>query len=470
MAFYFITGNVTHLFLSFSRLKRLVLGQIKDTVKRYGIKRRGEWTKLTSKSKIRASIGILLLILFLIFPFLADMKQYISIPNEMITFQSEQPMSIPNLGNNYTVTTDNSIVTRDSKIYPNEQGETTLVYKKANIPVKKVNVSVLNGKKVIPGGQSVGVQLHTLGVLVVGHHLVKNNDKSKSPGDEAEIHVGDVILEMNGNKIKHLEDVKPIVTNAGKNNENILVKLKRGQDIIETKLQPALNNKDNSYQIGLYIRDSATGIGTISFYDEDSGKYGALGHIISDSDTKKPIEIHNGKIVRSSVTSIEKGNQGIPGEKQAKFSMKDKQLGTITKNSPFGIFGILDPTVLEGNQQKPMAIGLSHEVKKGPAHILTVVEGEKVEKFDIEIVNTIPQKFPATKGMVIKVTDERLLEKTGGIVQGMSGSPIIQNNKIVGAVTHVFVNDPTSGYGVHIEWMLEEAGIDIYKEKEAQVG
>ena len=148
--------------------------------------------------------------------------------------------------------------------------------------------------------------------------------------------------------------------------------------------------------------------------------------------------------------------------------MKDKQLGSITKNSPFGIFGKLNPDLLEENHQKPMPIGLSHEVEKGPAHILTVVEGEKVEKFDIEIINTVPQKNPATKGMVIKVTDERLLEKTGGIVQGMSGSPIIQNDKLVGAVTHVFVNDPTSGYGVHIEWMLDEAGINIYnQEKEA---
>src|SRR5690606_6202542 len=149
--------------------------------------------------------------------------------------------------------------------------------------------------------------------------------------------------------------------------------------------------------------------------------------------------------------------------KQAKFSMKDKQLGTITKNSPFGIFGELDPKLIGDQAQEPIPIALSHEVKKGPAKILTVVEGEEVESFDIEIINTVPQKFPGTKGMVIKVTDEKLIEKTGGIVQGMSGSPIIQNGKLVGAVTHVFVNDPTSGYGVHIEWMLQEAGIDIYE-------
>lgn len=418
---------------------------------------------MTSKSKIRTTIGILLLIFFLIFPFLTDVKQYISIPNDIITFQNDNPMSIPKLGKDFNVTANN-IVAQNDKIYPNETGDSEIVYKKANFPVKKVNVSVLKDKKVIPGGQSVGVQLHTLGVLVVGHHLVYNNQSTNSPGEDADIHVGDVILEMNGNKIKQLDDVKPIVRNAGKNKESISIKLKRGKEIVETTLRPMLNKKDNSYQIGLYIRDSATGIGTISFYEEESGKYGALGHIISDTDTKKPIEIHEGKIVRSKVTSIEKGNQGIPGEKQAKFSMKDKKLGTITKNSPFGIFGKLDPDILDEKQQ-PMPIGLSNEVEKGPAHILTVIEGEKVEKFDIEIINTVPQKHPSTKGMVIKVTDERLLERTGGIVQGMSGSPIIQNDKIVGAVTHVFVNDPTSGYGVHIEWMLQEAGINIYKEK-----
>src|SRR5690625_4928246 len=414
------------------------------------------------------SIGFLLLIFLLFLPFLTDLKQYISIPNKIITFESDHPMSIPHLGNDFQVTANNNnIVAHNTNIYPNKPGESTLVYKKANIPVKKVNVSVLGDKKVIPGGQSVGVQLHTLGVLVVGHHLVNNIEASHSPGEKADIHVGDVILEMNGNKINQLEDVKPIVAKAGKNKENINVKIKRGKDIIKTKLEPTLNKKDNDYQIGLYIRDSATGIGTISFYDEETGKYGALGHIISDADTKRPIEIHEGKIVRSSVTSIEKGNQGLPGEKQAKFSMKDKELGTITKNSPFGIFGELTPEKLkEPENQKPMSIGLSHEVEKGPAHILTVVEGEKVEKFDIEIINTLPQKFPATKGMVIKITDERLLDKTGGIVQGMSGSPIIQNDKIIGAVTHVFVNDPTSGYGVHIEWLFVVEGINIFDEKE----
>ena len=173
-----------------------------------------------------------------------------------------------------------------------------------------------------------------------------------------------------------------------------------------------------------------------------------------------------GKIVNSTITSIEKGDQGIPGEKQAKFSMKDDAVGTVTKNTPFGIFGKLKPNELKDKGRKPIPIGLEKDIKEGPAQILTVVEGDKAEKFDIEIINSTPQKYPGTKGMVIKVTDERLLEKTGGIVQGMSGSPIIQNGKLIGAVTHVFVNDPTSGYGVHIKWMLEEADIPLNNKKE----
>jgi stage IV sporulation protein B len=201
----------------------------------------------------------------------------------------------------------------------------------------------------------------------------------------------------------------------------------------------------------------------MTFYHPDSKKYGALGHVISDMDTKKPIIVDDGQIVKSTVTSIEKGSNGNPGEKLARFSSDKEVIGNIKRNSPYGIFGELNRDMKNGVVDEPMSIALSHQVKEGPAKILTVVEDDEVKLFDIEIVSTIPQKFPATKGMVIKITDQELLGKTGGIVQGMSGSPIIQDEKVIGAVTHVFVNDPTSGYGVHIEWMLNEAGIDIYE-------
>lgn len=390
-------------------------------------------------------------------------QEYLSIPNHITIDQHELVASAQEITDKET----NYPFLSNIELHPSEINEDKVLYKVGNFPIKKVNINVLKNHEIVPGGQSIGVQLHTRGVLVVGHHLVSNMEKEKSPAEEANIMVGDIIVEMDGKKISNLTDIKDIVQTAGEKNKKIAIKLKRGKEYIETKLQPTYNKKEDAYQIGVYIRDSTTGIGTVSFYDRTTGKYGALGHVISDADTKKPIEIHHGKIVNSLITHIEKGNRGLPGEKQAEFSMNDEKLGTIEKNSPFGIFGKIDPKKLK-DEQKPLPIGLAKDVKKGPAHILTVVEGDKVEKFDIEVVNSIPQTHPSTKGMIIKVTDQRLIDKTGGIVQGMSGSPIIQDGKLIGAVTHVFVNDPTSGYGVHIEWMLQEAEIDLYEEEGKQ--
>ncbi|MFD2762319.1 SpoIVB peptidase [Lentibacillus juripiscarius] len=435
----------------------------------WGWPRRVNWVKL--HSKIRIWTGIFLLIAVLALPFLKPVQQYLSIPDEIVTLNNTaSPLDVPALGTNVSIdSSGESIQAMDSSVfYPKEQGNSQLMYEAAGFPMKKVDVSVLEDIRVVPGGQSIGVQLHTLGVLVVGHHQIKTEDGMVSPGEKADIQVGDVILKINGEKIKEMEDVKPFVKEAGKENKELTLTVKRDNETIETTLDPAKDEKEGEYRIGLYIRDSAAGIGTMTFYDPETKNYGALGHVISDMDTQKPIEIHNGSIVRSNVTSIEKGNDGDPGEKQAKFSVKDKKIGSITKNSPFGIFGKLNKPIKNGEYDKPMPIALSHQVKEGPAKILTVLEGEEVEAFDVKVVSSVPQKFPAKKGMVIQITDEELLNKTGGIVQGMSGSPIIQDGKIIGAVTHVFVNDSTSGYGVHIEWMLQEAGIKVKEQSKKE--
>ncbi|WP_373892726.1 SpoIVB peptidase [Virgibacillus natechei] len=426
--------------------------------------------KLKQSNNIRISIGILLLIALLAIPFFSPMQKYLSIPSDIVTFNNQSSIAVPGLGDNVNVSAsdDNIQAIDSSQFYAEEPGDSELVYEVAGFPIKKVDLSVLDDIKVIPGGQSIGVNLHTQGVLVVGHHQVNGQNGNLSPGEESDIKVGDIILEINGEPIKEMEEVKPIVKEAGKNSESLDVTIKRADETIERKLQPVLD--DNEYKIGLYIRDSAAGIGTMTFHDPESDKYGALGHVISDMDTKKPIEIHDGTIVESSVSSIEKGNNGTPGEKQAKFSTEEDKIGTITKNSPFGIFGELNNTLEHESYDEPMPVALSHEVEEGPAKILTVVDDEEVEEFEVEVVSSVPQKFPATKGMVIQITDPELLDATGGIVQGMSGSPIIQNGKIIGAVTHVFVNDPTSGYGVHIEWMLEEAGINVSNEEEQKAG
>jgi stage IV sporulation protein B len=424
--------------------------------------------KILKLEIIRKIIGGILLVSLISVLFFQPFQQYLDIPKTITvfegqdyTFQKAVPVSasLVSLNSNITLEQDKNNVS----FIASEKGNEEMLLEFAGIPVKKVDVNVLKDFRVKPGGQSIGVKLNTVGVLVVGHHLVNTEDGKKSPGEIAGIKIGDIITEINGSKIEKMTDVAPFVQNAGQSGEALDMVISRESGKFKTKLTPLKDKGENSYKLGLYIRDSAAGIGTMTFVHPQSKKYGALGHVISDMDTKKPIVVEDGQIVRSTVTSIEKGSNGDPGEKLARFSSDREIVGNITKNSPFGIFGVLNKELKNGIMDKPLPIALSHQVKEGPAKILTVVNDDRVEEFEIEIVSTIPQKFPATKGMVIKVTDPKLLEKTGGIVQGMSGSPIIQDGKLIGAVTHVFVNDPTSGYGVHIEWMLSEAGINIYE-------
>ncbi|QHS24491.1 SpoIVB peptidase [Virgibacillus sp. MSP4-1] len=412
---------------------------------------------------MRIMIGLILLVSFLSIPFISPVKQYISIPNEITLFENQEGYALPALaGSTPSLEPENNITQAFSnQLVAEKPGKSSLIYEFAGLPMKKVNVEVLENLKVVPGGQSIGVRLHTLGVLVVGHHLIQTEQGKVSPGEESGIKVGDILLEINGKELKKVEQVASILED--KEGNELKVKVKRNEKTFTTTLSPQYDQQDDKYRLGLYIRDSAAGIGTMTFYHPDTKRYGALGHVISDMDTRKPIEIHDGKLVKSNVTSIDKGKNGMPGEKNAEFSVEDESIGNITRNSPFGIFGKLHENVQNHVMDQPMPIALSNQVKEGPAQILTVLEGQKVEKFDVEIVSSTPQKHPSTKGMIIKITDDRLLEETGGIVQGMSGSPIIQDGKMVGAITHVFVNDSTSGYGVHIEWMLQEAGIDIYK-------
>ncbi|WP_430539984.1 SpoIVB peptidase [Neobacillus drentensis] len=417
---------------------------------------------------IRKIIGGILLVSLISLIFFQPLQQYLSIPKSITvfegqdyTFQKAAPVTAAIASHNTNITLNQG--KKSVSVKANEYGKNEMLLEYAGIPIKKVDVRVLKDFRVLPGGQSIGVKLNTVGVLVVGHHLINTANGKKSPGEIAGIKVGDIITEINGSKIEKMTDVAPYVQSAGQDGKPLDLVISRESGKFTTKLTPLKDKGESTYKLGLYIRDSAAGIGTMTFVHPQSKKYGALGHVISDMDTKKPIVVEDGQIVRSTVTSIEKGSNGDPGEKLARFSSDHQIVGNIQKNSPFGIFGELNRDLKNGIMDKPLPIALSDQVKEGPAKILTVVNDDRVEEFDIEIVSTIPQKFPATKGMVIKVTDPKLLEKTGGIVQGMSGSPIIQNGKLVGAVTHVFVNDPTSGYGVHIEWMLNEAGINIYE-------
>lgn len=419
------------------------------------------------KITLKHFIGAFLLVSVFSLSYFKPLTSILTIPKKIILFEGQSyeiNKSLPvtaKLSNDQAITLSN---TKDSiSIDGKAAGSNELILDVAGFPIKKVDVEIIDDFKLVPGGQSIGVKLNTIGVLVVGHHLVSTEQGRSSPGEEAGIKVGDIITEINGKVIQKMADVSEFVQSAGEEKQSLDLVIQREEKTIRAKLTPQKDEAEDTYKLGLYIRDSAAGIGTMTFYHPDTKKYGALGHVISDADTKKPIVVKDGQIVSSTVTSIERGSNGDPGEKLARFSPNKEVIGNIKRNSPFGIFGSLKGNIQNELMDEAIPITLSHQVKEGPAEILTVVDGTKVEKFDIEIVSSVPQKFPAIKGMVLKVTDEKLLKKTGGIVQGMSGSPIIQDGKLIGAVTHVFVNDPTSGYGVHIEWMLNEAGLNIYK-------
>ncbi|MFC7370458.1 SpoIVB peptidase [Fictibacillus iocasae] len=419
----------------------------------------------------RRFLGVVLLGSLIGASFLPPVRDYASMPESVMAFagQERQAGEVPAGASLHS--SDETVFTvgnaADGKILidPVNEGDSVATLEAAGFPLKKMHVSVSKDIKVVPGGQSIGVKLNTLGVLVVGHHLVETSNGKKSPAELAGIQVGDIITKINGEPIEKMADVTPFVKSYSENKTPLNVTVIRNKKTHQKKLVPLEDKHDKSFRIGLYIRDSAAGVGTLTFFEPKSFKYGALGHVISDMDTKKPIIVNNGEILRSTVTSIEKGSNGHPGEKLARFSNDQHTLGSITRNSPFGIFGKLNERMDNGGWDKPLPVAFSDQVKEGPAKILTVVNGSKVQEFDVKIISSVPQKFPATKGMVIKITDPKLLKLTGGIVQGMSGSPIIQDGRLIGAVTHVFVNDSTSGYGVHIEWMLDEAGIDIYNDK-----
>ncbi|WP_415349432.1 SpoIVB peptidase [Clostridium perfringens] len=307
------------------------------------------------------------------------------------------------------------------------------------------------------GGNSVGVRVSTDGVLAVGYSdLTTGEGEVESPAQNGGIQIGDRLISVNGNKIKNSKDLSKKINESKSENVEILIE-RNGEEI--TKNINLSKNADGDYKIGLWVRDSTAGVGTLTFYDKESGKYGAIGHPITDSETEKILSIKNGDLLNSSIISIKKGVKGNPGELRGIFSSDKKPIGNVTGNTQFGIFGSMNTENLKNINNKTYKVGWRDEIQPGPAQIITTIDEEGPKLYDIEIVKLAKQDSISTKSMVIKITDERLLEKTGGVVQGMSGSPIIQNDKIIGAVTHVLVNKPEVGYGIYIEWMLKDAKI-----------
>lgn len=326
------------------------------------------------------------------------------------------------------------------------------------VPVGTVTMKPVRSNMIVyPGGQPIGVKLNTKGVLVVAlSDVTTRKGKIASPAAVSGIEIGDSILKINGKGIKTSEQTREEINRSEGKDIKILI-CHKGKDM-EKIIKPVRSSEDDNYKIGLWIRDSTAGIGTLTFYDKERGVFGALGHPITDIDTGTMLSVNSGEIISSSIVSVKKGAKGNPGELKGIFVNEDSALGNIYKNTQCGIFGKTNGKFVD-NELKPMKIGLRNEIKEGPAKILTTVDKEGVKEYDIEIQKLLAQDSPGAKSMIVKVVDKKLLEKTGGIVQGMSGSPIVQNGKIVGAITHVLVNKPDIGYGIYIEWMLNDANL-----------
>lgn len=328
------------------------------------------------------------------------------------------------------------------------------------LPLRHVSVEVVPRLAVVPGGESIGILVRTKGVAVVGHAAVDAPDGlAHYPARDAGVKVGDMIVRVDGVEVKSNQHVVFLVNRCAREGRPVPLELARNGESVALSVIPLFSERERIFQLGLYVRDGAAGVGTLTFYDPGSRAFMALGHVISDTATNRPLEIRDGRVVKASVAQVRPGRRGEPGEKEGTFVEDQDVIGTIAANTEFGLVGELTrPGELAGAATVPLA--LAREVTVGPAELLTVVDGSRVERFTAEITRVdYSQTSPAPKGLTLRITDPALLRATGGIVQGMSGSPILQNGRLVGAVTHVFVNDPARGYGVFAEWMAREAGL-----------
>ena len=312
------------------------------------------------------------------------------------------------------------------------------------IPVHETRVNVVEERTLIPGGQAVGVALKTRGVLVV-------SDAAKGRA----LRAGDVILSADG---KNVESTKALSEQVGTaQTDTVRLEVLRGGQTITVDAQAEPDPSDGRRKLGVWVRDSTAGVGTLTYIDPANQAYGALGHAIVDADTGRLLAAREGAILHASIVGVTKGQSGKAGELKGNFLKAGEQIGSLMENCEYGIYGVLDDMPENLLYPQGLRAGARSAVHTGAASIIATVDADGPQEYGVEIVRYFAQSEPSQKGMILRVTDERLLEKTGGIVQGMSGSPILQDGRIIGAVTHVYLSDATQGYGMYIEWMLEKS-------------
>lgn len=393
---------------------------------------------------------IIIIFLLLVFVYVCNISllpsNYIIIQGEKLNIYTLFGLTLKQKDNYQTIQTASNI--NNTKI--NQLGKTNFSLNLFNLfALKNINVNVIPKTTVIPMGNAIGMKLYTEGVLVVGMSEIEG----RKPYENSGIKEGDRIVQINKKQIDNTDDLVEAVNQS--NGQKMSVKYIRNEKTITTSIEP-VKDKNNQYKMGLWVRDAAAGVGTLTFYEPSSSMFAALGHGILDIDTSELIKIANGELVTTSILSITKGSKGNPGEIRGTIE-NGYNIGKINKNTNFGVFGKLDKTPYLNIQNKnEMEVALREEIKTEKAEIICELENGKVEHYNIKIQKVFTNNNKDNKSMLIKITDERLIEKTGGIIQGMSGAPIIQNGKFVGAVTHVLVNDPTMGYGVFADIMIKQ--------------
>lgn len=323
------------------------------------------------------------------------------------------------------------------------------------ISVKKLKVNT-EEIDVYAGGDIVGFSLNGDGVVVVLTGDVETENGVVDTLKNSDIKKGDIIKKINGEDVNSVADICRIANKEENKNKELDVFLLRNSKEINTKIKSALDKNSKIYKLGLWVKDDASGIGTLTFIKKIDGRFGALGHAICDNDTKTVFNINSGEMYKCTIIGLNKGSKGRAGELKGLFMQGKNNIGKVDKNCDFGVYGNVNFESDILDNKTAFKAGGRFYAKPGKAYIRTAIDGKNIKEYEVEIVKTNYQSTSNEKSMVIKVTDKELLSKTGGIIQGMSGSPIIQDNRIIGAITHVFINDPTKGFGIYLDWMINQ--------------
>lgn len=400
-------------------------------------------------------------VLLLLCPILIILNIYYSIPARIIVTQNSEyslklnyPCFINEKNDVKSVSvSDEPILKKENKrlvLNTSSCGKYDLSVKIFNkIPIKTISVTVAPAKYVVPSGDAIGIKLYTRGLLVVSiSEFAAEDGRSVSPGREAGLRTGDRIIAANGSEISSSEE---FAEGVKKSSGDVNITVMRENRELELTLVPRVSADEHTKKLGIWVRDSTAGIGTLTYYDPMSELFAALGHAICDTDTGEIMTVKRGTVWTCRIMSVERGRAGEPGELIGSFS--DTAIGNISDNNELGIYGNIY-NYSKTSFAEAVGVATRFQIKEGEAYILANVDGEGVKKYVVRIMKVSKSAAVDNKGLIIKVTDPELIEKTGGIVQGMSGAPIIQNNMLIGAVTHVFVNDPTRGYGIFAENLL----------------